>query len=71
MIKRQLERLRKTGRNERSREEWERRTEPLMLLLALATLPLVLVPELFEIYLTTVETGILIGDVVSVGSICH
>lgn len=63
MIKRQLERLRKTGRNERSREEWERRTEPLMLLLALATLPLVLVPELFDLP-ETVETGILVGDVV-------
>ena len=63
MIKRQLERLRKTGRNERSREEWERRTEPLMLLLAVATLPLVLVPELLELS-DAVESWILIGDIV-------
>lgn len=63
MIKRQLERLRKTGRKERSREEWERRTEPLMLLLALATVPLVLVPELFDLP-GPVKTGILVGDIV-------
>ena len=63
MIKRQLERLRKTGKNERSREEWERRTEPLMLLLALATVPLVLVPEFLDLS-EAVKRWILVGDIV-------
>ena len=63
MIKRTLERAQRSGRNDETRKRWERRTERLMLLLAVATLPLVLVPELFELS-DAVESWILIGDIV-------
>lgn len=57
-----LNRIRSRGRNETHRLEWERRTEPLMLLLALATLPLVLVPELLQLS-ESAGVWFLVGDI--------
>ncbi len=44
-----LARLRVTGRNDQQRERWERAVDPLLLFLALAMLPLFLVPLLAEV----------------------
>lgn len=62
-IKRQLDRLRTTARDDELRARWESRTDPYLLALAAAMVPLIVGPYVSEIS-DTVERWFLIGDIV-------